>query len=117
MTKLDAIQKAAAELSPEELAKLRAFLDELAADDWDAQIERDAKAGNRNHDDAAHQMPFEVHAFGPVRYWCARARYVRHSRIPVAGDLSSSILTQPSKRLGRCLRQIAQAGPGKLLYR
>ena len=45
MTKLDAIQKAAAELSPEELAKLRAFLDELAADDWDAQIERDAKAG------------------------------------------------------------------------
>jgi succinate dehydrogenase flavin-adding protein (antitoxin of CptAB toxin-antitoxin module) len=45
MTKLEAIEKAIAELSTEELAKLRAFLDELDADLWDAQIERDAKAG------------------------------------------------------------------------
>ncbi len=45
MTKLDAIQKAISELSAEELTKLRAFLDELEADLWDAQIERDAKAG------------------------------------------------------------------------
>ena len=45
MTKLEAIEKAIAELSDEERAKLRAYLDELEADLWDAQIERDAKAG------------------------------------------------------------------------
>ncbi len=45
MTKLAAIQKAISELSAEELAKLRQYLDELEADLWDAQIERDAKAG------------------------------------------------------------------------
>ena len=45
MTKLETIQKAITELSTDELAKLRAFLDELDADLWDAQIEHDAKAG------------------------------------------------------------------------
>jgi hypothetical protein len=45
MTKLEDIEKAVTQLSTEELAKLRAFLDELEADQWDAQIERDAKAG------------------------------------------------------------------------
>ena len=45
MTKLETIQQAITELSPEELAKLRAHIEELEADIWDAQIERDAKAG------------------------------------------------------------------------
>ena len=49
MTKLETIQKAivdnASELSADDFAKLRAFLDELEADLWDAQIERDAAAG------------------------------------------------------------------------
>jgi hypothetical protein len=45
MTKLETILEAAKDLSAEEVAKLRAFLDELEADLWDAQIERDAKAG------------------------------------------------------------------------
>ncbi len=45
MTKLEAIEQAAKELSAEELVKLRAFIDELEADLWDAQIERDGKAG------------------------------------------------------------------------
>ena len=45
MTKLEAIEKAITELSDEERAKLRAYLDELEADLWDAQIERDAAAG------------------------------------------------------------------------
>jgi hypothetical protein len=45
MTKLEDIEKAIVELNDEERAKLRAFLDELEADLWDAQIERDAKAG------------------------------------------------------------------------
>ena len=45
MTKLETIEKAIAELSDDERAKLRLFLDELETDLWDAQIERDAKAG------------------------------------------------------------------------
>ena len=45
MTKLEAIEKAITELSDEERAKLRTSLDELEADLWDAQIERDAAAG------------------------------------------------------------------------
>ena len=45
MTKLESIEKAISELSDEERAKLRLYLDELEADLWDAQIERDAKAG------------------------------------------------------------------------
>lgn len=45
MTKLEDIEKAVAELSDEERRKLRAWLDELDEQAWDAQIERDAKAG------------------------------------------------------------------------
>jgi hypothetical protein len=45
MTKLEDIQKAATELTDEDRAKLRAYLDELDEQAWDAQIERDAKAG------------------------------------------------------------------------
>lgn len=45
MTKFETILEAAKELSTEELAKLRAFIEELEADAWDAQIERDAAAG------------------------------------------------------------------------
>jgi hypothetical protein len=52
MTKLETIQKAVTELSTEELAKLRAFLDELEADAWDAQIERDAAAGKLDRAEA-----------------------------------------------------------------
>lgn len=45
MTKLEAIEKAVTELTDEERKKLRAYLDELEAQAWDDQIERDAKAG------------------------------------------------------------------------
>ena len=45
MIKLEDIEKAVAELSGEERRKLRAWLDELDEQAWDAQIERDAKAG------------------------------------------------------------------------
>ena len=49
MNKLETIQRAITDLSPElsaeDFAKLRAFLDELEADVWDARIERDAAAG------------------------------------------------------------------------
>ena len=45
MTKLEQIQSSIEELSAEEIAKLRAWLDELDARLFDDKIERDAKAG------------------------------------------------------------------------
>ncbi len=42
---VDEIEKALPKLSPEERARLAARLEELAADEWDRQIERDAKSG------------------------------------------------------------------------
>ena len=45
MTKLEDIEKAAAQLSAEDRAKLRAWLDELDEQSFDEKIERDAKAG------------------------------------------------------------------------
>lgn len=45
MTKLEAIEKAITELSDDERAKLRAFLEELEEQAFDARIERDAAAG------------------------------------------------------------------------
>lgn len=45
MTKLDEIQSAVEQLSPEELAHFRAWFEELQARLWDEQIERDIKAG------------------------------------------------------------------------
>ena len=45
MTKLDDIEKAIEQLSGEELAKFRAWFEELQARLWDEQIERDMKAG------------------------------------------------------------------------
>jgi hypothetical protein len=45
MTKLEDIEKAIAELSPDELAKLRAWFEEFDARVFDEKIERDAKSG------------------------------------------------------------------------
>ena len=45
MTKLEEIEAAVAGLSPEELKKFRAWLDELEERLFDEKIERDAKAG------------------------------------------------------------------------
>lgn len=45
MTKIDDIKQAVAQLSPDELKAFRAWFEELQADLWDEQIERDAKAG------------------------------------------------------------------------
>jgi len=45
MTKLEEIEKAIAELPPEDLAKLRDWMDELDARLFDEKIERDAKSG------------------------------------------------------------------------
>jgi hypothetical protein len=45
MTKIEQIQSTIEKLSPEEIAELRAWLDELDARLFDEKIERDAKAG------------------------------------------------------------------------
>ncbi|MEJ0043847.1 MAG: hypothetical protein WDM81_17260 [Rhizomicrobium sp.] len=42
---VDEIEKAIVKLSPEDRAKLRAWLDEMDAEEWDRQIEVDIKAG------------------------------------------------------------------------
>jgi hypothetical protein len=45
MTKLEEIETAITGLPPDDLAKLRDWFEEFASQQWDAQIERDAKAG------------------------------------------------------------------------
>jgi hypothetical protein len=45
MTKLEEIEAAVAQLSPADLKKLRAWLDELDERLFDEKIERDAEAG------------------------------------------------------------------------
>ncbi|HET6425147.1 MAG TPA: hypothetical protein VFG20_15780 [Planctomycetaceae bacterium] len=45
MTTVETITAAIAQLSPEEVAQIRDWLNELAEAEWDAQIERDASAG------------------------------------------------------------------------
>lgn len=45
MSKLEQIEKAVAELSPEELASFAEWFAELQAERWERQIEEDARAG------------------------------------------------------------------------
>lgn len=45
MSTVEAITAAIAQLPPEQVAQIRAWLDERAELEWDAQIERDERAG------------------------------------------------------------------------
>ena len=45
MNTIEAITSAIAELPPEQVAQIRAWLNERAESDWDAQIEKDETAG------------------------------------------------------------------------
>lgn len=45
MTKLEQIEISIAELPPQDVAKLKQWLEEFHADLWDRQIEADIKAG------------------------------------------------------------------------
>jgi hypothetical protein len=45
MTKIESIKKAVEQLSPKELARFRVWFEEFEAQLFDAQIERDVKAG------------------------------------------------------------------------
>lgn len=48
MTTVETITAAIAQLSPEEVAQIRDWLNEQAEAEWDAQIERDERAGRLN---------------------------------------------------------------------
>lgn len=48
MTTVEAITSAIAELPPEQVAQIRAWLNERAEAEWDAQIEQDERAGRLN---------------------------------------------------------------------
>jgi len=45
MNTIEAITSAIAELPPEQVAQIRAWLNERAESDWDGQIEKDENAG------------------------------------------------------------------------
>ena len=45
MTTVEAITATIAELPPEEVASIRAWLDERSESEWDAQIEQDEREG------------------------------------------------------------------------
>lgn len=45
MSTVEAMTTAIAELPPEQVAQIRAWLDERAAEEWDSQIEQDERTG------------------------------------------------------------------------
>ena len=49
MSKLEELEREIKQLSVAELAQVRAWLDELESDAWDAQIEADSLAGRLDH--------------------------------------------------------------------
>ncbi len=61
MTKLEDIEKSVSSLSPDEMATFRKWFDALDAQQWDAQIEADAKAGKL---DALAKAAFDDHKAG-----------------------------------------------------
>jgi hypothetical protein len=46
MSKLGTLEREIRNFSPQEIARVRAWLDELEANAWDEQIEADGLAGN-----------------------------------------------------------------------
>lgn len=68
MTKLEQIQTEIAELPEAEVAQLRDWLNEVAEQEWDAQIERDAAAGKLDH------LIAEARASAAFRKFTARER-------------------------------------------
>jgi len=64
MTTVEAITAAIAELPPEQVARIRAWLDERAAAEWDAQIVQDERAGRL---DALAERALAEHRAGRTR--------------------------------------------------
>jgi hypothetical protein len=64
MNAVDAITAAIAELPPEQVAQIRAWLNERAEAEWDAQIEQDERAGRL---DALAEQALAEHRAGRTR--------------------------------------------------
>ncbi len=64
MTKLEAIEEQIEALSPEEVVKLREWLLEREAEEWDREIERDAASGKL---DKLFEKSVEDHRAGKSR--------------------------------------------------
>ena len=64
MITVEAITSAIAELPPEQVAQIRAWQDERAAAEWDAQIEQDERAGRF---DALAERALAEHRAGRTR--------------------------------------------------
>lgn len=64
MTTIEAITAAIAQLPPEQIAQIRAWLNERAEAEWDAQIERDEQAGRL---DALAERALAEHRAGRTR--------------------------------------------------
>jgi hypothetical protein len=64
MTTVEAITAAIAELPPEQVAQIRAWLAEQAEAEWDAQIERDEQTGRL---DALAERALAEHRAGQTR--------------------------------------------------
>ena len=64
MITVEAITAAIAELPPEQVAQIRAWLDERAAAEWDAQIEQDERTGRL---DALAERARSEHRAGQTR--------------------------------------------------
>jgi hypothetical protein len=66
MSTVEAITAAIAELPPEEVAQIRAWLAERTEEEWDARIEEDERAGRL--DALAERVLAEPRPGGPARY-------------------------------------------------
>lgn len=64
MSTVEAITAAIAKLPPEQVAQVRAWLDERTEAEWDAQIEKDEAAGRLN---ALAQRALAEHKAGRTR--------------------------------------------------
>lgn len=63
MSKIDDIKQAVAQLSADELKAFRAWFDELQSNQWDEQIERDAKSGKLDKVGAKWRIDYEAGRF------------------------------------------------------
>ena len=64
MSTVESITTAIAELPPEQVAQIRAWLDERAAEEWDSQIEQDERTGRL---DALAERALAEHRAGRTR--------------------------------------------------
>jgi len=71
MSTVEEITAAIAELSPEQVARVRAWLDERAEAEWDAQIEQDERDGKL---DALAERALAEHRAGRTRPASERSR-------------------------------------------